>query len=99
MKILDINTDFVDGDDPRTQAGIIKAQEIPEDFVSDLKKQKLESKNRREGEFMHFARIPVIVHEKWLREGFDCTRAPYKETQARLHREGLDAFIVTNKRI
>lgn len=96
MKLLDSHTEFSENADGLL---IKRQQEIPAEFISNLKKQKIESTGRREGIFMHVASIPVIVHEKWLKEGFDCTRAPYKETLQRLHREGLDAFIVTNKRV
>jgi hypothetical protein len=96
MKILDSTTEFHDNADGLL---IKRQQEIPDEFISNLKKQKMESKSRREGNFMHVASIPVIIHEKWLKEGFDCTRAPYKETLKRLHAEGLDAFVVTNKRV
>lgn len=95
-KLIDPVTSFHDNADGL----LIKQQQyIPDEFISQLKKQKIESTSRREGNFMHVASIPVIIHEKWLKEGFDCTRAPYKETLQRLHREGLDAFIVTNKRV
>jgi hypothetical protein len=96
LKLLDSYTEF---DDTADGLLIKRAQEIPDDFISNLKKQKVESANRREGNFMHVASIPVIIHEKWLKDGFDCTREPYKETLKRLRNEGLDAFIVTNKRV
>jgi hypothetical protein len=95
-KLLDSFTVF---DDNSEGLLINRKQEIPDDFVSDLKKQKIDSDHNRTGEFMHVASIPVIIHEKWLREGYDCTRAPYRDTIKRLHAEGLDAFVVTNKRI
>jgi len=78
---------------------IAQEQNIPDQFISDLKRAKADSTDKREGEFMHVAAIPVLVHEKWLREGFDCTKAPIKETLKRLREQHLDAFIVTNKRI
>lgn len=96
LKLLDSYTEFEDNADGLL---IKRSQEIPEEFISDLKKQKIESTQQRERTFMHVASIPVIVHEKWLKEGYDCTREPYRETIKRLHREGLDAFIVTNKRV
>lgn len=96
MKILDSFTDFEDNADGLL---IKRQQEIPEDFLSDLKRQREDSTSVREREFMHVASIPVIVHEKWLKEGYDCTKAPVRETLKRLREQGLDAFITTNKRV
>lgn len=96
ITVLDSYTEF----DDNAEGLLIKRQQIiPDSFISDLKKQKINSEHVREGEFMLVASIPVIIHEKWLKEGYDCTRAPYKDTIKKLHREGLDAFHVTNKRI
>ena len=96
MNILDSFTVF----DENSEGLLIKRQqEIPDDFLSNLRAQKIENQERHEGEFMLAASIPVIIHEKWLREGYDCTRAPYKETLKRLRNEHLDAFIATSKRI
>ena len=75
------------------------AQEIPQSFVSMLKGMKADSGSVRENEFMHVASIPVAIHHKWLKEGYDCTTAPIKDTVRRLKQEQLDAFIVTNKSI
>jgi hypothetical protein len=99
QKIIDTTVDF---HEVRSEPGKLifdYKQDIPADFISDLKKTKIESTGKREGEFQHVAAIPVVVHEKWLREGFDCTKADIKETVKKLHAEGLDAFLVTNKRI
>lgn len=74
-------------------------QDIPQEFVSQLKGMKADSGSVREKEFMHVASIPEVIHLKWLKEGYDCTKEPIRETVKKLHREGLDAFHVTNKRI
>jgi len=76
-----------------------RKQEIPDEFLSDLRSNRIAQHNARAGEFMLAASIPVLVHEKWLREGYDCTREPIKETLKRLRNEHLDAFIATDKRI
>lgn len=78
---------------------IESVQDIPESFVSQLRGMKADSGSVREKEFMHVASIPVVVHHKWLKEGYDCTKEPIKETVRRLKAEQLDAFIVTNKSI
>ena len=46
-------------------------QVISDDFLTSLKEQRNASKDQREGEFMRVASIPVVVVEKWMREGFD----------------------------
>ena len=97
--IIDTHVDF---HEVRSEPGKLVfdyKQDIPDDFLSVLNETKVESTNAREGEFMHVAAIPVVVHEKWLREGFDCTKAPIKETVKKLKAEHLDAFLVTNKRV
>jgi hypothetical protein len=88
--------DFKDNADG---TAIIRAQEIPQEFLDDLKDKRINADHRREGEFMLAASIPVIIHEEWLREGYDMTREPVQRTLARLRAKGLDAFIATNKRI
>ncbi len=99
MKLIEATTAF--HEDPAAPRTLIidQQQEIPDDFISELKRQKADSTSVREGEFMHVASIPVLVHEKWLREGYDCTKEPYRETLKKLRNEHLDAFIVTSKRI
>lgn len=75
-------------------------QEIPDDFISMLKGIKADSGSVREGNFMLVASIPAAVHELWLkRDGYDCTKEDVRESVKKLHHEGLDAFVVTNKRV
>jgi hypothetical protein len=96
MKLFDSSTDFADNADGLL---IKRQQEIPDHFLDQLKDMRHASHSVRENEFMLAASIPVLIHEKWLREGYDCTRAPIKETLARLRRENLEAFIATDKRV
>lgn len=74
-------------------------QYIPDDWVADLKRDKIDPDHHREGEFMKLATIPVALYEQWLREGFDVAKAPIKDVIKRLQRLDMDAFIATNKRI
>lgn len=99
MKLIEATTDFHEDRSAPGTLIIDQRQEVPDDFLSDLKKQKIDSDHVREKEFMHVASIPVLIHEKWVKEGFDCTKEPIRETVKRLHAQGLDAFLVTNKRI
>lgn len=96
MKILDSYTNFADNADGLL---IHRKQEVPQEFLDYLRKLKLNSTDQREGEFMLVASVPVIVHEEWLKQGFDMTREPFRETIKRLRNLHLDDFIVTNKLI
>ena len=93
--LLDVHASLVEGAGDRA---IHRTQEIPEDFIQHLKDIRSESK-RPAGEMHHAASVPVAVHELWLRQGFDMFQAPAREIIARLRREGLDDFIVTDKRL
>ena len=75
-------------------------QEIPDEYIADLKRQKIESDLERIGDFWKVGEVPVVLVEKWVREdGYDVYKAPVRETLARLRKEQLDAFILTNKRV
>lgn len=74
-------------------------QYIPPSLIEQNKKDKIDSASQREGEYMRVASIPVAIVEKWKREGFDIFQVDGKEIIKRLHAEGLDGFIVTNKSI
>jgi hypothetical protein len=85
----------------RTDGLVIeKSLYVPDNFISELKNAKVESTGKREGEFQHVAAIPDFVHEMWMqRDNYDCTKEDIRSTVKKLHAEGLDAFIVTNKRV
>ena len=56
----------------------------------------------REGEFMEVADIPTLVVEVWERQGFHLMtdrNITAKDIIKRLHKEGLDHFITTKKRV
>ena len=76
-------------------------QAISDDFLTGLKDQRNASKDQREGEFMRVASIPVVVVEKWMREGFDIMSGKHTaaEIVKRLKQENLDAFLTTEKSV
>lgn len=76
-------------------------QAISDDFLTSLKDQRNASKDQREGEFMRVASIPVVVVEKWMREGFDIMSGKHTaaEIVKRLKQENLDAFLTTEKSV
>lgn len=92
----DITTNF---DEQGSNLVIAKEQDITDEYLQSLKDARNGSKNRRAGEFHRAASIPVILHEKWLKEGYDCTQEPIRKTLARLKAEGLDYFVTTDKAI
>lgn len=79
-----------------------KSQNIPQQFLDDLKEQRDNSTAQAEGNFMRVASIPVAVVEKWMKQdGFNIFDANVngKEIIRRLKAENLDAFLTTNKSI
>lgn len=76
---------------------IAKEQDITDDYIQDLKDARFGSKNARAGEYHRAASIPVILHEKWMAEGYNCMEEPIRKTIARLKAEGLDYFITSDK--
>lgn len=78
---------------------IEKYQEIPQNFIDSLREEKANSRSVREGEYMRVASIPVIVVEKWMKEGFDFQHATAKEILTKLRLENLDYFITTEKQV
>lgn len=76
---------------------ITSTQEIPDEWLSQLKRDKINSDHRRSGEFEKACSVPTIVVDLWLKQGFDIYREEADAIVKRLQREGLDAFITSNK--
>lgn len=81
-----------------TDLTVRKDQHITSDFLDGLKEDRFASKDRAR-EFHKVASIPVVVVEKWLREGFDIYRESAPAILKKLRDEDLQAFIATDKRI
>lgn len=96
--ILDIKNDFgVDAD------GLFNkdSQDIDHDFLGSLRAEREDSVRSKIGEHMRVASVPVIIVERWLREGFsiyDKNVTP-QAILRRLRTEGLDQFITTNRKV
>jgi hypothetical protein len=76
------------------------AQEIPDDFLSDLADKRLASTNERATDFYQVASIPIAVVDHLLTHyNFDVMAAPVRETMRMLKRLELDQFLATKKRI
>lgn len=78
---------------------IQQTQHIPQGFLDTLKRQRESSLDFKEKDYMTVASVPVTVHEKWLREGFDMLKEPAYAIVARLKQENLDAFLTTKKKV
>ena len=78
---------------------IEQKQHIPTAFLDVLRKQREDSLNQVEGEFMSVAEVPVSVYEQWLREGFDMMKENPKAILMRLKQQDLGAFITTKKQV
>lgn len=78
---------------------IAHAQHIPTSHLDYLKRQRDASTSYKDGEYSTVASVPVAVHEKWLREGFDMMAEPATKILMRLRNENLDAFITTKKQV
>lgn len=85
--------------DENTDGLVIQTyQAIPHEFTDALKAERFEnSQSRVKGEYHRVASIPVVVIDKWLREGFDFYTASAKAILAKLKDENLDAFITSDK--
>jgi hypothetical protein len=93
---------LVSFDEDRSTGDLIiqRSQEIPDDWLSEVRKQKVDSANQKAGDFYHVASIPVeVCDELFRRYGFDVMTAPVRETLKMLQRYALDDFILTTKRI
>lgn len=95
VKLRDVQWDINDNVD-----GLLvrKDQEITSDFLDQLADDRLASKAPA-GDFHKIASIPVVVVEKWLREGFDIYREDAKAILKKLRDEDLTAFIATTKKV
>ena len=76
-------------------------QDIDQNLIDSLARQRHETAGKREGEFMHVASIPTIIVEKWMREGFNVMSGEHSaaEIVKRLKQENLEAFLATEKRV
>lgn len=87
-----------------TQLIIKREQDIPEDYISQLKADKIDTLHDRFGNhFYRVAHIPTSVVQKWDREGFNIDKIAkedlVKEVLKVLNRLDMDAFITTRKKL
>ena len=97
--LLDTLVSF-DEDNSTGNLIIKREQYIPDDWMSEIAKIKVDSKHTPAGDFYPVATVPVeIVDELKRRYGFDFMNAPARECLKMLDRYAFDNFILTTKRI
>ena len=97
-KLLDGLIDFTETPDGRQLTGIVRTQEITDDFINFNRSVKNENAEGKIGDWMPVASIPVEVAQFMLDAlGYDVTREPFKKTIAMLKQHGLDDFVLTRR--
>lgn len=83
---------------PGDELAICISQEIPDSLLDSMKDQKDANDSARTGDFFHVGSVPDFLHNKWIREGYDCRLEPVAETLKRLRAEA-SVFALTNRSI
>ncbi len=81
--------------DPGGDLVIKHEQFIPDEFMSDLRKEREDSLHTPAGEFHRVFRIPAALADEWGMEFL--MNAPFSEIRKRLQKAQLDGFIASNK--
>ena len=76
-----------------------KNQNIPDEFLRSNYAQRVASSNATMGNYHRVASIPVIVADKWMKEGFNIYdgSVPPQEIIKKLKSENLEGFLTSNK--
>jgi hypothetical protein len=97
-QLIDGLVDFTEDTDGRNITGIVRKQEVPDDFIDFNRSVKNETAEGPVGDWMHVASIPIEVAQFMLDHlGYDVTREPFKKTVAMLKQHGLDDFVLTRR--
>jgi hypothetical protein len=101
LKLFDSEVTF-DQDRTTNELIIKRHQYIPDDFIDDLKSNKMDSRNRRSGDMLLMASIPTSVVEFLKNDHYfqyDVMNEPISKTLKLLKVLGMDAFITSDKQI
>ncbi len=96
----DVHTDLLRA--PTGEYTIARHQHIPQSFLDECADERNTGFARGAmPDAVTVCRVPVVVVEKWLREGFDIFAAENDDRAIvrRLRAQGLDHFITTNRRV
>lgn len=74
-------------------------QPITDEFLDELKSERLAKAHLRAADFDRVASVPTAVVELWLRQGIDFWRMSAREIVTKLRKDNLDAFVSTPKRV
>jgi hypothetical protein len=98
-QILDGLVDYTEDADGRNITGIVRRQEITDDYLQLNHDIRVEQAAKSHiGDWMPVASIPVEVAQFMLDHlGYDVTREPFKKTVAMLKQHGLDDFVLTRR--
>jgi hypothetical protein len=82
-------------------SAIKRTQEIPAEFLDEIAAIRDIQDHDALGEFALAARIPTVVVEKWMREGFNIfdKNITVADIVQRLQRLDMDKLIATTKRL
>jgi hypothetical protein len=97
-KLVSFDEDYSDST-AGTRLVIKHTQEIPDEHIAALKRDKIDTLHTPTGDFYRVASIPVSVVEYLQSIGFDISQEPIQATLKMLRKLQMDAFITTNKRI
>ena len=78
---------------------IRNTQRIPQDFLDSLKTNRDISKDLLGSEFQRVASVPTAVLEIWNKQGRDWQNAELREIVSWLKKDGLDAFLATDRSV
>jgi hypothetical protein len=98
MDIADKVVDFLEGDTDNPLV-IKHTQDIPDYWLQAQADKRFASSQTKAKEWHEVCSVPVVVVEKWLREGFDIHKATAREIVKKLKSENLEAFLSTTKRV
>lgn len=99
-RVLDSLVAFEDTSDGELL--MTSSQELPDSWLSEVAKQKVDSANHKMGDFYHVAAIPVeVVQDLYNKYGFDVMAkgVTAREILRMLRKHALDKFITTTKTI
>lgn len=78
---------------------MVREQVITDEFLDELRSERLASSSVRAAEYHRAASVPTQVADIWMHQGFNIYEQSARAIVERLRKEGLEAFITTSKRV
>jgi hypothetical protein len=98
VKLIDKTVSF-DEDTTDNKLIIHHSHDLPDDYISALKRDKIDTLHTHAGDFFRIATIPTGIVEAWQREGFDIHKESASAIINKIKKHDMDAFITTTKSI